>query len=341
MIEKRERVNRNQKNSRKNKAEKIERLTIFKDSAMKQGKQASEDMRAAARQVHEENLQHRLRYDRVRKYLLDRNTPEDEINTLLGPAGTASEIPDDAVRALEDSFRPRPFVYPLGTEPKSMPSNGPPVPNGYAFDVVPEQGSRVMSAATTPPAWNPAALPYPIGPHSSVMPVPVAQAMSPQGQGRYMPPGQQYQIPVSTVGTPRSLDAAVALQNLGVPAQFSHFQPLTLSPVTTAALVQPQLAYSYGSLTFRPGPPSFSPQHSSPQYSNPQYSSQQLQQQQLQQMAMRPSLQPSLQPSPVSHSSSTTPENNFPMPTQLASDVAAIINPLNPYPDQILRPPGS
>jgi hypothetical protein len=315
-------------------------------------------MRVLARQVHEEYLQLR---DRVRKYLLDRNIPEEEIKTLLDPPRTASETPNDAVRALEDRLRrPGPFdEYPPGTAPKSMASNGPPVSNGYTFDVVPEQGSRVMSAATTPPVWNPAALPYPIGPQSSDMPVPVAQAMSPSVQGRYLPPGQQYQIPVSAVGTPRSLDAAVALQHLGAPPQFSHFQPLTLSPVATAALVQPQPAYSYDSLTFRPPPPSFSPpqhsspQHSSSQYSHPQYShphhhSQQYsnlqhhsQQHQLQHLTMPSSLQPSLQPSPVSHSSSTTPENNFSMATQLAEDVAAITSPLDPYPDLIPRPPGS
>jgi hypothetical protein len=220
------------------------------------------------------------------------NIPETEVESVLRPARMALAKLADRRRILDETLRPRRPINRDGSSPPPRMDalTGPVVSHGYTFEATDQ---RRQVAAGPGPGWNPAAMPYSMDHQGDGMAGPVL----PQGYAQQMP---QYPRapPVSTVGTPRSVDAAMTLQGLGAPDHVPGFQSHPYPTITTTVgMVQPQLAYSqHHNPYFHTGLPNYGPA----QTNFPQQSSQRNPLQRPLQSASQPPLRPSAGPGSVS-----------------------------------------
>lgn len=236
--------------------------------------------------------------------------PETEIESVLRPARTALAKLAERRRILDETLRPR---RPINRDDFSAPARmesltAPVVPHGYAPEATDQ---RCQGAAG--PGWNPAVMPYPMDHQGDGM----AGSAPPQGYAQPMP---QFALPppVSTVGTPRSVDAAMTLQGLGGPNPVPGFQSHSYHAMTTTVgMVQPQLAYSQHQNTyFHPGLPTYSP----PLPTFPQQTTQSIPLQPPLQSIPQPPLRPSAGPGTVS----PTPTDSYgTVPSQGQPDMDA------------------
>lgn len=213
-------------------------------------------MQRAAQRLHQENLQLVAMYDNVRQYLVQLGFPEAEINQRLSPARTASELPMETRRALERTFQPRVFDWPAGMRPPSTQPGPISGSEAYMLGAVqgPQQTQSMANGANRPTAWNPEAAPFSMPHHG--LPLATPSYFTPShGQGGYQPPVAQ---PFSASVSPTDSDNQTTVTPAPQQATFQTQQPNSF-PYTTAAVVQPMLAYSYDSSTF----------HSNLQGSNP------------------------------------------------------------------------